>query len=96
MISKQIATKNIKLQTWINFLSGVLFLLPVFGALQQIIGLSILEMVIIANVGSIVVWVFELPTSVFADTVGRKLSLVISLVCNFISAIVILIYPSYI
>ncbi len=96
MISKQIATKNIKLQTWINFLSGVLFLLPVFGALQQIIGLSILEMVIIANVGSIVVWVFELPTSVFADTVGRKSSLVISLVCNFISAIVILIYPSYI
>ncbi len=95
MISKQIALRNIKIQTWINFFSGIFFLLPVLWAFKQIIGLSIMEMVIIVNVCTFVVWIFELPTSVFADTMGRKKSFIISIICNFIAAFIIFVYPYY-
>jgi MFS family permease len=36
-----------------------------------------------------------LPTSVFADTAGRKRSLMISVVCNLISALSIVFFPTY-
>jgi MFS family permease len=41
------------------------------------------------------VWLFEIPTSVFADTTWRRKSLVISVVCNLLSALMIVILPTY-
>jgi hypothetical protein len=63
-----IARKNINLQAWINFLSGMTFLIPVITLLYTYVGLSIFQIILIANVGSFVVFLLELPTSVFADT----------------------------
>jgi MFS family permease len=94
-MDKKTAERNIKLQTWINFLSGVVFLVPIITLLYRYTGLSIVEIVLISNVSTIAIWLFELPTSVFADTMGRKKSLVISVSCNFLSALSILLFPSF-
>jgi len=87
--------KNLNLQSWINFLSGMTFLIPVITLLYTYVGLSIPQIILIANVGSLVVFLFELPTSVFADTVGRKKSLVTAVICNLLSALTIVIFPHY-
>jgi hypothetical protein len=80
-MDKKTAERNIELQTWINFLSGVVFLIPVITLFYQYTGLSLVDIILIANVSTLTVWIFELPTSVFADTSGRKKSLVISVSC---------------
>lgn len=95
-MDKKTAERNIKLQTWINFLSGVVFLIPVITLFYKYTGLSLVDIILIANVSTLTVWIFELPTSVFADTSGRKKSLVISVICNLASALVILFFPSFI
>lgn len=95
-MDKKTAERNIILQTWINFLSGIVFLIPVITLYYQYTGLSLVDIILIANVSTLTVWIFELPTSVFADTSGRKKSLVISVICNFASALVILLFPSLI
>ncbi|OQB42394.1 MAG: Major Facilitator Superfamily protein [candidate division CPR1 bacterium ADurb.Bin160] len=94
-MNKKIAERNIKLQARINFLSGMVFLVPIITLLYQYTGLSIVEIILISNVSTIAVRLFELPTSVFADTMGRKKSLVISVICNFLSALVIFLFPSF-
>ncbi|MEI7557903.1 MAG: hypothetical protein WCJ45_03620 [bacterium] len=40
-------------------------------------------------------FIFELPTSVWADTSGRKKSMFISLICNLIAAAFIFLFPTY-
>ncbi|MBT3349505.1 MFS transporter [bacterium] len=94
-MKSEIAEKNIKIQAWINFLAGIVFLIPIVTLFYKFSGLSLLEIVLISNVTTFSVWIFELPTSVFADTLGRKKSLVISVICNFLSALTILIFPSF-
>ena len=93
--TKKTAKRNIKLQTWINFLSGVVFLLPIISIYYKYTGLSIAQIVIISNVNTFAIWLFELPTSVFADTTGRKKSLIASAVCGFLSALLILVLPTF-
>jgi MFS family permease len=90
------AERNIKIQGWINFLSGIVFLVPIITLLYKYSGLGITEIVIISNVTTLGIWFFELPTSVFADTMGRKKSMLYSVICNFLGAFVILIFPSFI
>lgn len=94
-MDKKIVERNIRLQSWINFLSWMTFLVPVITLLYTYIGLSIFQIILIANIWSLVVWIFELPTSVFADTAGKKKSLVISVICNFIATIIIVFSPNY-
>ncbi len=94
--AKQISERNIKLHAWMNFLSWVAFLWPVIWALKYSVWLSIPQIVLIYNIWTIVVWLFEIPTSVIADTIWRKISLVSSMICNLIAALVLLIYPSFI
>jgi len=95
-MNPQISQKNIRLYGWINFLSGITFLTPVITALYQHTGLSIGEIVVISNVATLSIWILELPTSVVADVFGRKLSLVASVSCNLLSAVSILLFPSFI
>lgn len=92
---KQTAERNIKLHTWTNFLSWVLFLAPVMWALKYSIWLTIPQIIMINTIWTLIVWIFELPTSVIADTMWRKLSLVLSVFCNLLAAIAVFIYPSY-
>lgn len=92
----KIAQRNIKIHGWINFFSGIVFLVPIVTLFYKFTGLSIFEIIIISNVSTFCIWVFELPTSVFADTTGRKKSMLYSVICNFLAALVILMFPSYV
>lgn len=92
----KIAQRNIKIHGWVNFLSGVLFLVPIVTLFYKFTGLSIFEIIIISNVSTFCIWIFELPTSVFADTSGRKKSMLYSVICNFLAALTIFLFPSYI
>lgn len=94
-MNRKIAKRNIKLQTWINFLSGVVFLVPIISIFYKYTGLTIAQIVLISNINTFAIWLFELPTSVFADTTGRKKSLIASAVCGFLSALLILLFPSF-
>ena len=90
---KHIATRNIRIQGWINFLSGVTFLLPIITIMYEYTGLSLPEIILISNVSTLLIFVLELPTSVLADTIGRKFSLMCSVVANLAGAIVIFCFP---
>lgn len=92
---EQIAKRNIKIQTWINFLSGVVFLIPIITIFYKYVGLSIFQIVIISNVYTFAIWLFELPTSVFADTTGRKKSLMASVISNVLCTLLILFVPTF-
>jgi MFS family permease len=92
---RETAKKNIKIHRWINFISGFVFLVPIVTLFYKYTGLSVFEIVIISNVYTFGIWIFELPTSVFADTTGRKKSLMAAVICNAISALLILIYPNF-
>lgn len=89
------ARRNILLQSRINFLSGVVFLVPLITLFYKYVWLSLAQIIIITNVSTLAVWLFELPTSVWADTAWRKKALVMSVICNFIGALLILVVPSY-
>ncbi len=92
---EQIAKRNIKLQGWINFISGTVFLIPIVSIFYKFTGLSLFEIIVISNISTFAIWLFELPTSVFADTTGRKKSLIASVTCNVIGALFILFMPSF-
>lgn len=92
---EHLAKRNLKLQSWINFLSGVVFLVPIITVFYKYVGLSIPQIILISNISTFAIWIFELPTSVFADTTGRKRSLVASAVCNVIAALFVLLAPSF-
>lgn len=91
---QQLAERNIKLQSWINFLAWVTFLIPVITLFYKYTGLSLVQIVLISNVSTIVIWLFELPTSVFADISWMKKSLLYSVISNAISAFFIFLFPS--
>jgi len=93
---QKIAKQNIKIHGWINFLSGVVFLVPIISLYYKYVGLSLFEIILISNIASFSIWIFELPTSVLADTTGRKRSLLISVIFNLIFSIIILFYPTLI
>lgn len=92
---QQIAERNIKFQRLINLFAGFLFLIPVITLLYKYTGLDLIQITLIANIATLCVWVFELPTSIFADVSGRKKSLVYAVVCNLISAMMIVIFPHF-
>jgi MFS family permease len=92
---KSIALKSIRYQSWINFFAGAVFLVPIITLFYKYTGLGLFEIIIVANVSSFCVWLFEIPTSVFADTMGRKRSLTYSMIANFFGALMILFFPSF-
>jgi MFS family permease len=91
----QIAKRNIQIQSWVNFLSGVTFLVPIITIFYKYTGFTLFQIIVISNVSTFCIWAFELPTSVLADTTGRKLSLILSVICNALGALMILLFPSY-
>ena len=94
-MNQKIAKKNITIHGWINFVSGIVFLIPIITLFYKYTGLSIVEIIVISNVATLCIWLFELPTSVLADTTGRKKSMLYSVICNFFGALTILLFPSY-
>ncbi|MDD4628644.1 MAG: MFS transporter [Candidatus Peribacteraceae bacterium] len=91
-----LAKRNVHLQAWVNFCTGLTFLIPVITLFYTARGLSLFQIVIVANVASAAVWLFDIPTSIFADTVGRTKALRWSVVSNFVCALAILVFPQFI
>ena len=92
---ENIAKRNIKIHGYVNMLSGAVFLLPVITLLYKYTGLGLFEIVLISNVMNFSLWLFELPTSVLADTLGRKKSMIYSVSANALSALMILLWPTF-
>jgi len=88
-----IAKRNIKITQWVNLFAWITFLVPIIEVFYTYTWLSIMEIVIVSNVFTLATWIFEIPTSVFADTMGRRKSLMISVISNFLGALCILFFP---
>lgn len=95
-LTKELAKKNIKLYWIINLISGITFLVPIISIFYKYTGLSTFEIVLISNIFTLWMWIFELPTSVLGDTFWRKKSLLASVICNFICTLFILFCPNLI
>ena len=95
-ISRKIAENNIKIQAWINFLSWITFLVPIITILYKYTWLSLIDIILISNIWTLCILLFELPTSVFSDTNWRTNSMKYSVICNFLWALTILLFPNYI
>ena len=90
------AQKNLKIYGRISFISWVAFLIPIISIFYKYTWLSTAEIVLMSNIFTFCMWIFELPTSVFADTMWRKKSLVASVISNLICTVFILFSPNLI
>ena len=95
-LTKKQAEKNIKFYWLINLLAWITFLVPIISIFYKYTGLSTFEIVLISNIFTFWMWIFELPTSVLWDTFWRKKSLLASVICNFLCALFILVFPNLI
>ena len=95
-LTKKQATRNIKFYGLISLISGITFLVPIISIFYKYTGLSTFEIILISNIFTFWMWIFELPTSVLAATFWRKKSLMASVICNFLCALFILIFPNLI
>ena len=95
-LTKKQATKNIKQYWLISLISGITFLVPIISIFYKYTRLSTFEIVLISNIFTFWMWIFELPTSVLADTFWRKKSLMASVICNFLCTLFILVFPNLI
>ena len=93
-LTKKQATKNLKIYGLINFLSWITFLVPIISIFYKYTWLSTAEIILISNIFTLWMWIFELPTSTLADTFWRKKSLMASVICNFICATIIVLFPN--
>ena len=94
VLTKKQATRNIKFYGLISLISGITFLVPIISIFYKYTGLSTFEIVLISNIFTLWMWIFELPTSVLADTFWRKKSLLSSVICNFLCSLLILLFPN--
>ena len=93
-LTKKQAEKNIKIHWWISLISGITFLVPIISIFYKYTGLSTFEIILISNIFTFWMWILELPTSVLADTFGRKKSLIASVISNFLCTAFILLCPN--
>ena len=93
-LTKQQAKKNIRIHWLINLISWITFLVPIITLFYKYTGLSTFEIILISNIFTFLMWFFELPTSVLADTFWRKPSLLASVISNFLCALLILLFPN--
>lgn len=75
-IHKQKMERNVKLYIWIQPLLGLLFTVPVWVAFEQRF-LTYSQMALMEASTFIITMMFELPSGVLADLIGRKKTLVI-------------------
>ena len=95
-LTKKLAKKNLKIYGLINFLSWITFLVPIISIFYKYTWLSTAEIILISNIFTLWMRIFELPTSTLADTMWRKKSLMASVICNFICATIIVLFPNLI
>lgn len=94
MSSSALAIRNIKLQQYLNLISGLWFLVPVITLMYQEYWLDVGQIILISNIATITIFAFELPTSLIADLIGRKISFVLWWLCGIWAALLLLLIPS--
>lgn len=87
--------KNIKTLEFMYILTWASFLLPIVNLFFWHVELTIMQMVIIANVATITIWLTGLPASVFADTRWKRIAIIIANICNIIAACLFLFIPNF-
>ena len=60
------------------------------------VGLDPLQLILIGTVMEVAVFLFEIPTGVFADTYGRKLSIVVSILLQGVAWSLVGLVPHFI
>lgn len=93
-LSKEQATRNIKIEWWVYLVSWITFLVPIISIFYKYTWLSTFEIILVSNIFSFWIQLFELPTSVLADTMWRRKSMMASVICNFVFAALILFLPN--
>ncbi|MBI2357008.1 MFS transporter [Candidatus Dojkabacteria bacterium] len=79
--------RNVKLYIWIQPLLGLLFTIPVWVAFQQRF-LSYTGMALMESSSFLITMIFELPSGVLADLIGRRKTIIIGWAMVFIGYIV--------
>ena len=81
-------SKNLESNIWklyiIKGLRWFLVTMPIIIVFFQNVGLSLFEIMILQSIYSIIVASMEIPSGFFADTLGRKKSLIIGAIFSFI------------
>lgn len=85
--------RNIKYYYITEFLNNLFFLIPVYVAFQNQY-LSLTQMGLLASARYVLMFLMELPTGVFADLWGRKISCAIGAALDALGLFLIVLFPS--
>lgn len=81
--------KNEYLYYGLRFFRQLIFFLPIYTLFYLENGLNMLQVVICTSSMMVVNQIFEIPSGIFADLYGRKISVIIGGIINFIGVMVI-------
>ncbi|MBI5127267.1 MFS transporter [Candidatus Roizmanbacteria bacterium] len=93
MNSKHWVNRNILYYYLTEFLNNLFFLIPVYISFQNQY-LTLTQMGLLASARYILMFLMELPTGVFADLWGRKISCAIGGILDALGLFIIVLYPS--
>lgn len=85
---KDLTLNNIKKFYLFSFLRELLFIIPVIVLFWQENGLSLTKIMVLQAIYTLSIAIFEVPTGVFADKIGRKQSIAIGAFVLFLAAVV--------
>lgn len=91
---KDIATRNMRIHKLINLISKIVFLIPIITLFYKYTKLNLTQIILISNITTFNIFLFKLPTSIQTNTTKKKKSMFISIICNIISAVIILLFPN--
>ena len=84
MANQKILQKNIKKIYIFQILSGIFFSIPIMVLFWQNNGLNLTQIMVLQSIFAIMTAVLEIPTGYFADTYGRKKTLILASVSLFL------------
>jgi len=93
MKSKDYVDRNILFYYLTEFLNNLLFFIPIYVAFQNHY-LTLTQMGLLASVRYILMFLMELPTGVFADLWGRRISCAIGAIFDALGLFLIVLMPS--
>ena len=87
--------KNIKILYLNSMLGWARFFLPVMALFYIASEVTLLEFSIIMSVFSLVILLFEIPSGVFADLAGKKISMLIGVFCFIIEVFILAFFNGF-
>ncbi len=86
--------KNLKIFKTISFLKGLYFYIPVFTIFLLSKNISLSDILISQMLYSVLTFVGEVPTGIFADKFGQKVSIVLGYIIESLGIITIIFFPT--